>query len=96
MMAKKNDLQPGQALPGQLEGPDTHFSTDKTTNAAHVESHPKGGYPKFLYYKDPEGNVVSRVVENAEEHAEFSDHAESPAEFESATESAEEQTQEDK
>jgi hypothetical protein len=83
-MAKKTELQPGQALPGQLEGPDTHFSTDKTTGVPHVDAHPGGekrNYPKALYYKDAEGNVCSHVVESAEEHGQFSDHAESPAAF---------------
>jgi hypothetical protein len=46
----------------QYTGPDTHVSTDQTTNPGHVNAHPTGDkaeYPKYLFHKDGGGKVVN-------------------------------------
>jgi hypothetical protein len=79
-LAKKQE--PGIALPGQLEGPDTHVSSDITVNPQPVQnSHPtgdKGSFPKYKYHASGQ----SIVIDNAEDEANLGEEwQDSPAAF---------------
>lgn len=56
----------------QFTGPDTHVSTDQTTNPGYTNAHPSGEaaeYPKYIFHKDGGG----KVVQNKDEHDQAGD-----------------------